>query len=279
MHESFRRCWIPELQAVGAEVFEWVNDGFEPMLRSVYGDAIGMDPADLPAEVVEGERQKGKYILSGDFDTGYAELEAELIQGIAATGIEWQAYMSGYANYQAGITALAMRHKPDAKGRLRPPPYDLTLATKAIQLGTTGDSVLAMQYYFDQMEAKATADRKALLDRLFAHIGEDTQALSFSSTELSGTFDSLALAAESQAASLEENSAALTELEERVKATATDARGAAEQAQTAVCGRAPRRTRWCRPGARSARWSPAPRRSAALWTWTTRSPCKPSCWR
>jgi methyl-accepting chemotaxis protein len=233
-HESFRKHWTPELRALGRKVVDTIQKDYEPFIRSVYAAAIEtMKPEDLPAELVAAETRKMRYILTGDFDTGYADLQTELIKGIVATGIDWQTYMMGYAHYQAGISAMAFKSRPDARGHLRPPDFDLEKAALLIQLATTGDAVVTLQYFFDEMERKAEREREALLSTLFSSIGEDTQALSFSATELRSTFDTLSNQTETQAAALEQNSAALSELETQVSATARDARDAAQKTQRA----------------------------------------------
>lgn len=243
MHPSFLDRWTPDLKETGAQLYPLIIDAFEPMIRSVYGRAINIAPEDLPDTVVAVEKQKLALILRGEFGAEYEALQQGIIDNLLATGIDWQSYMSGYADYQAGITGLVVdahgrgRAEQEKKRRARaaPPaePFDLNAAVLVVQLATTGDSTVTLERFFHDMQREAAGERQRLLDRLFSSIGKRVQELARVSTDMRTTFDALEQRTMSQAASLEENTASMTELSGTVSETASSAQRSAELANAA----------------------------------------------
>ncbi|MEQ5869758.1 hypothetical protein J4E08_07575 [Sagittula sp. NFXS13] len=222
MHAAITGYWTETQRSKGRGIVELILPGFDAGIRQVYSVALGIAPEDLPQELVQTETKKLRLILSGDFGPDYVRLQEGIVQNILGMGTDYQTYMVGYSFYQATLVDLVI----DAQAKL---PMPLKEATRIVQVAAMCDATITLGYFFEDLDRRAQEQRKQLLDRLFSQIGEDTQALEFSSSELRGTFDSLSHRAETQAAALEQNSAALTQLETQIAATANDAKGAALQ--------------------------------------------------
>ncbi|MBE9636154.1 methyl-accepting chemotaxis protein [Salipiger mangrovisoli] len=226
MHPAIPGSWSDEKKRQGAALHGVIAPGFDPMIRRVYAAALNIAPEDVPAETVAVERQKFGFILRGEFSREYAAVQAGIARNLIEAGLDYPAYMIGYAHYQAGILGLVM-------GCTTPLPIDLPTATALVQLATMCDAAVTIDHFFAAQAARAAQDRDALLDRLFTGIGSDTGALETMAAELRQTFDSLSERTMTQAASLEENTASLTELTEAVADTARNARDSARSAELA----------------------------------------------
>ncbi len=201
--------------------------------RSFFQDRSHMGRAKAAQE------EHWRKIADGSFDGSYYESVRRIGATHARIGLEPRWYVGAYAIVLEGLMRGLLEERPGLRLGRRGDASRVD-AVVAVVKAALLDLELSISIYFEQSEAERNkamaglAAREEELTKLISSIAESALAIRTGSGEIAQASEDLARRTESNAASLEETSAAIAQMDERLKATAGSATRTVERADQAT---------------------------------------------
>ncbi len=190
------------------------------------------------AQAKAAQEEHWRKLARAEFDTAYYESVRRIGCTHARIGLEPRWYVGAYAIVLEHLLRGLLNRSGGSRWGQRRSGEDVEAAVVLVKAALL-DLELSVSVYFErcqaeQEKANETAAREGQLRTLLQTVAESALAIRTGSGEIAQASEDLARRTESNAASLEETSAAIAQMDERLKATAGSATRTVERADQAT---------------------------------------------
>ena len=169
--------WSAQEQREGRAVLDAIAPYIDALIEDTYFKAAGIPVGQLPNEVMQMERKKISYMLTGDYCEGYIQLAREVVDKNRALGLSYFTYLLGYHIY--GNEIIAALH------RSQPAPEVVASQTQIIIKGMMAEAAMCIHRFFEAAAEDEAQHRAQLVSTFQSEVIERMSTIEAAVDQLS----------------------------------------------------------------------------------------------